>query len=279
MIESYGAGHGRGVHRRAGRRRDAGRGGAVRGLLAVDRRGVPPARGARDRRRGDDRLRSHGAMVRRGALGRAARHRHRRARAPRAGTCRSGSRRARGEVYETVAAEGRSSTGSPGRTTRWVPRSRSATLRRLRDDGLVERAATSARSSRATCTRRSPTSPTVGDVRGLGMMIGIELVRDRDTKEPFLRAEQVTERVLAAARDAGLLLYSLDRPRRRPRRRPADARAAVRPDRRGRDRAGRAHGRRDRRGRVSGASGWSVPEASPPTTTVPSTRSGPSACC
>ena len=35
------------------------------------------------------------------------------------------------------------------------------------------------------------------------MMIGIELVRDRATKEPFPRAEQVTERVVAAAREAG----------------------------------------------------------------------------
>ena len=48
----------------------------------------------------------------------------------------------------------------------------------------------------------------VGDVRGLGMMIGIELVRDRATKEPFPRVDQITERVLAAAREAGLLLYS-----------------------------------------------------------------------
>jgi adenosylmethionine-8-amino-7-oxononanoate aminotransferase len=40
------------------------------------------------------------------------------------------------------------------------------------------------------------------------MMIGIELVRDRETKEPFARSERVTERALAAARDAGLLLYS-----------------------------------------------------------------------
>ena len=39
-------------------------------------------------------------------------------------------------------------------------------------------------------------------------MIGIELVRDRTTKEPFRRADQVAERTVAAARDAGLLLYS-----------------------------------------------------------------------
>jgi adenosylmethionine-8-amino-7-oxononanoate aminotransferase len=39
-------------------------------------------------------------------------------------------------------------------------------------------------------------------------MIGIELVADRERKTPFPRADQVTERVLAAARERGLLLYS-----------------------------------------------------------------------
>ena len=47
----------------------------------------------------------------------------------------------------------------------------------------------------------------MGDVRGLGLLIGIELVRDRETNEPFTRSAQVAERVLAAAREAGLLLY------------------------------------------------------------------------
>jgi adenosylmethionine-8-amino-7-oxononanoate aminotransferase len=50
-------------------------------------------------------------------------------------------------------------------------------------------------------------APTVGDVRGLGLMIGIELVRDRETREPFPRSATIAERILAAARDAGLLLY------------------------------------------------------------------------
>jgi adenosylmethionine-8-amino-7-oxononanoate aminotransferase len=50
--------------------------------------------------------------------------------------------------------------------------------------------------------------PTVADVRGLGMMIGIELVRDVETLEPFARSARVAERVLEAAREAGLLLYS-----------------------------------------------------------------------
>ena len=40
------------------------------------------------------------------------------------------------------------------------------------------------------------------------MLIGVELVRDRETKDPFPRTDHVTERVVGAARDAGLLLYS-----------------------------------------------------------------------
>lgn len=39
-------------------------------------------------------------------------------------------------------------------------------------------------------------------------MVGIELVADRASKAPFQRSERVTERVVAAARERGLLLYS-----------------------------------------------------------------------
>ena len=39
-------------------------------------------------------------------------------------------------------------------------------------------------------------------------MIGIELVADRSSRAPFPRSRQTTERVLAAARELGLLLYS-----------------------------------------------------------------------
>ncbi len=50
-------------------------------------------------------------------------------------------------------------------------------------------------------------SPIVGDIRGLGLLIGIELVRDRATREPFERSALVTEQVMRAAKEAGLLLY------------------------------------------------------------------------
>jgi adenosylmethionine-8-amino-7-oxononanoate aminotransferase len=83
-----------------------------------------------------------------------------------------------------------------------------ATLRRLRDDGLVDRSRDLGAKIQGDLAAELAGDPHVGDVRGLGMMIGIELVRDRETKEPFGRQRQITEQVVAAARDAGLLLYS-----------------------------------------------------------------------
>jgi adenosylmethionine-8-amino-7-oxononanoate aminotransferase len=50
--------------------------------------------------------------------------------------------------------------------------------------------------------------PAVGDLRGLGLLHGIELVADRETKTPFPRSERVTERVVAAGKARGVLLYS-----------------------------------------------------------------------
>jgi adenosylmethionine-8-amino-7-oxononanoate aminotransferase len=83
-----------------------------------------------------------------------------------------------------------------------------AVLEVLRDDDLVARAASMGERLRASLAEALAGLPMVGDVRGLGMMIGIELVRDAETKEPFERKDRVTERVVQEAREAGLLLYS-----------------------------------------------------------------------
>ena len=50
--------------------------------------------------------------------------------------------------------------------------------------------------------------PAAGDIRGLGLMVAVELVADRPTRAPFPRSARVTERAVAAARERGLLLYS-----------------------------------------------------------------------
>jgi adenosylmethionine-8-amino-7-oxononanoate aminotransferase len=47
----------------------------------------------------------------------------------------------------------------------------------------------------------------IGDVRGLGLMVGVELVRDRATKEPFPPDWKVGKRVGAATLERGLVSY------------------------------------------------------------------------
>jgi adenosylmethionine-8-amino-7-oxononanoate aminotransferase len=83
-----------------------------------------------------------------------------------------------------------------------------AALRRLRDDGLIDRSRDLGAKLHGDLSAALTDVRIVGDVRGLGMMLGIEVVAERESKEPFPRYAQVTERVLATAREAGLLLYS-----------------------------------------------------------------------
>ena len=83
----------------------------------------------------------------------------------------------------------------------------SAVIRRLREGGLVERSSELGKRLRKDLATALDGCAAVADVRGLGLMIGVELVRDPATNEPFPRAERVTERILAAAREGGLLLY------------------------------------------------------------------------
>jgi adenosylmethionine-8-amino-7-oxononanoate aminotransferase len=112
-----------------------------------------------------------------------------------------------GAMYEAIAAKGfvHGFTWSHNGLGAAVAH---ATLRRLREDGLVERSRDLGAKVKGDLAAALADVSVVGDVRGIGMMIGVELVRDRDTKEPFPRAQQVTERVTAAAREGGLLLYS-----------------------------------------------------------------------
>ncbi len=51
--------------------------------------------------------------------------------------------------------------------------------------------------------------PHVGDIRGRGLMIGVEIVKDRGTKEPFEPERKLPARIKAAAMDEGLMVYPM----------------------------------------------------------------------
>ena len=51
--------------------------------------------------------------------------------------------------------------------------------------------------------------PHVGDIRGRGLMIGVEIVKDRGSKEPFEPERKLPARIKAAAMDEGLMVYPM----------------------------------------------------------------------
>ncbi len=81
-------------------------------------------------------------------------------------------------------------------------------LRILEDEDLVEASRVKGDRLHALVVDRLSAHERVGDVRGRGLMVGIELVEDRETRRAFPRAARLTEAIVRAARDAGVLVYS-----------------------------------------------------------------------
>jgi 4-aminobutyrate aminotransferase/(S)-3-amino-2-methylpropionate transaminase len=78
-----------------------------------------------------------------------------------------------------------------------------AVLDVFEQEHLVQRAEQLGQRLMERCLALQSEVPEIGDVRGLGPMIGMELVRDSVTKEP---APDLTDQVLTQAREQGLLL-------------------------------------------------------------------------
>ncbi|MBL8287481.1 MAG: aspartate aminotransferase family protein [Rubrivivax sp.] len=76
-----------------------------------------------------------------------------------------------------------------------------ATLEVIEREGLVEHAALLGEHALARLREMKAKHPLVGDVRGRGLLLGIELVRERATKEP---AADIADRVLYRALSRGL---------------------------------------------------------------------------
>ena len=79
-------------------------------------------------------------------------------------------------------------------------------MHQLKAKGLVERCA---RMGRVLHQRLAPLAqlPHVGDVRGRGLLAGIEFVEDKASRAPFPRAARFAESFAEAALDAGLTVW------------------------------------------------------------------------
>jgi 4-aminobutyrate aminotransferase len=77
------------------------------------------------------------------------------------------------------------------------------TIRIIQEEGLVERAAELGAKALLRLSEMAARLPVVGDVRGRGLLMGVELVEDRESKSP---AGDLAEAVYYRALDAGLSL-------------------------------------------------------------------------
>ncbi len=113
------------------------------------------------------------------------------------------------EVYDTVV--GGASPFVHGFTYSHAPVGAAVArevLRILETESLVDASATKGDRLRALLGESLGANPAVGEIRGRGLLVGVELVANRDTRDPFPRAMRVAEAVVAAARDRGVLVYS-----------------------------------------------------------------------
>jgi adenosylmethionine-8-amino-7-oxononanoate aminotransferase len=121
---------------------------------------------------------------------------------------------ASGAVYETISRPG-GGRGEGGGFVHGFTYSHSPVgatvagevLRILETENLVEASAAKGDRLKALLTERLGSHPNVGEIRGRGLLVGLELVADRATRRPFPRAARLIEGVIAHARADGVLLY------------------------------------------------------------------------
>ncbi len=80
-----------------------------------------------------------------------------------------------------------------------------AVLATIREEGLVANAVARGAELTAGLAKVAAEDDRIGDVRGPALMVGVEFVKDRDTREPD---GELPDRLIAACADAGLLLLT-----------------------------------------------------------------------
>lgn len=85
----------------------------------------------------------------------------------------------------------------------------SATIAAIRDENLLENVVARGQSLREGLRAALGEHPHVGDIRGRGLFIAIELVEDRQSKKPFDPALKLHKKIQATAMTNGLLCYAM----------------------------------------------------------------------
>jgi hypothetical protein len=115
---------------------------------------------------------------------------------------------AAGDVYDTVRSGGGFTHGFTYSHQPTAAAVAGEVLRILEAESLVGASLVKGAQLQALLHERLDEHPAVGDIRGRGLMVGIEFVRDRETKAPFPRSAKLIETIVRIARERGFLLYS-----------------------------------------------------------------------
>ena len=84
-----------------------------------------------------------------------------------------------------------------------------ATLRVIQNDGLLQRVTERGKFFRDRLVACLMPNPHVGDIRGRGLFLGIELVQQRESREPFSSELHVHQKIKQQAMENGLMCYPM----------------------------------------------------------------------
>ena len=112
------------------------------------------------------------------------------------------------EIYEAVArGSGALKHGQTYNAHPVVSAAALAVQKVIRDEQLLDRAAAAGNGLMQMLRQRFGNHPNIGDIRGRGLLLALELVADRATKAPFDPALAMYQLAKAAAFARGLMIY------------------------------------------------------------------------
>lgn len=114
------------------------------------------------------------------------------------------------EIFETIAngsgffQHGHTYLGHPMATA-----AANAVLSQISREAMLARVTQRGQELRILLQERFSNHPHIGDIRGRGLFLGLELVKNRDDKTPFDPAQSVNKKIKAAAMSEGLMCYPM----------------------------------------------------------------------